>query len=290
MVSFSIALICGIIAPFVWGLMNIMDKFVVEKKVHNSLSFAVIAGGVNVCFGLIIALFLSWNSISFYQILFPLLTGFLFGLSFYLYYYLISKEEVSTFIGLMYLYPIVVAMLSFFILHERLSWVQYLGAIVIICGAILLSLKQKRINIKVSLWLLALFIINVAFYEFSVKLATMNLNEWNSVSLTMIMTGVTVMSGIFWKNIRLGIKHELRNIGWSTINESMTVIAMILTYFAMSGIPATIVSAIQATQPLAVLCLEAVFALFGVKLAKELGFKRKFFPIILIVIGIILIT
>jgi hypothetical protein len=57
----------------------------------------------------------------------------------------------------------------------------------------------------------------------------------------------------------------------------------------MSGLPATIVSSIGAIQPLAVLFIEKILQMLGIKLTHNGSFSQKILPLTLIVLGVIII-
>src|SRR5918912_238984 len=98
--TMTAALLFAFLAPVFWALMNVLDKFVISEKVENALSFAAVAGIVNIFYGFILALTLSWSNIGFEAIVSPVLTGSLLGFQFYVYFIILKQEDVSHFIGL----------------------------------------------------------------------------------------------------------------------------------------------------------------------------------------------
>ena len=108
----SVALLFAFLAPIFWALMNVLDKFVISQKVQNALSFAAVAGIVNILYGFILALTLPWSNIGFAALLCPIATGSLLGFQFYVYFVILKHEDVSHFIGLMFVYPAMVAILA----------------------------------------------------------------------------------------------------------------------------------------------------------------------------------
>lgn len=282
-------LIFAIISPFIWGLMNVLDKFVVSHRVKNPLSFTIVAGIVNLAIGIVLALFINWSNITINDLFFPAISGLIFGSTFFIYYYLLRKEDVSDIIGLVYVYPIIVAILSFLFLNERLSLISYLGMALILLGVIFLSIKTKKIKLKVSLWMIFSLIIFVALYEFFIKVATNNLPELNGISISSICVGLIILPGLFSKKIRSGFSKELKNFRWALLNESLTFLGILTTYFAMAGLPATIVSSIAATQPLTVLIFESLAHKVGLKISVKNNFTKKIVPVLLIVLGVVLL-
>ena len=173
------ALLFAFLAPIFWALMNVLDKFVISQKVQNALSFAAVAGIINILYGFILALTLHWSNIDFKSILFPVLTGSLLGLQFYVYFVILKHEDVSHFIGLMFVYPAIVALLAFIFLHEKISTAGYVGMTIIVIGAMLLSLRVKRVNLGKSAWMIVTATFLSAGYEFFAKIGTTNIPELN---------------------------------------------------------------------------------------------------------------
>jgi uncharacterized membrane protein len=282
-----ILLIIAIVSPFIYALINVLDKFVVSHHVRNPLSFAIVAGIVNMFFGLVLALFLNWNGISISSLLFPALVGIGFGIQFFLYYHMLSKEDVSNVIGLIYFYPIIVAILSFSFLNEKLSLVSYIGMALIILGAIMLSVRMNKLKTKIALWMISLLIFTVALNEFFIKIATNHLPALNGLAISLIFLGLAIMLGFFHGKTRRGFARELRNIKWALLIESLTFLATFTVYIAIAGLPVTLVASVAATQPLAVVFLERIFSKYGKKISKDERLLPKLISIGLIVMGII---
>ncbi len=187
-----------------FGLMNIFDKFVISRKVKNPLSFVIVAGLVNLAIGIVLALFLNWTNIALTDLFFPAIAGIIFGSDFFLYYYLLKKEDVSNIIGFVYFYPIIVAILSFLFLNEVLSLISYLGMGLILLGVLLLSVKTHKIRLWTTGWMLISLILLVACYEFFIKVATIKLPELNGISISHIFIGLLILPGLLNKKIRIG--------------------------------------------------------------------------------------
>ena len=282
-------LIFAIITPFIFGLMNVLDKFVVSHKIKNPLSFTIVAGFVNLAIGLILALFWQWRDLTMMDFVFPASAGIIIGLSFFSYYYILGKEDVSHVIGLVYVYPVLVAILSFLFINEKLSLISYLGMLLILLGVLMISLKGKKLRLKVSLWIIISLIVSVALYEFFIKIATKSIPELNGISISLIFVGAAILLGLFNKKIRLGFPRELKNVRWALLTESLTFLGVFTTYFAMAGLPATVVSSIFATQPFAVLTLEFFANKMGIQICREKHFTKKFMGILLVVTGVVLL-
>jgi uncharacterized membrane protein len=282
-------LILALLSSLTISFVNVLDKFIVAKKVKNIWSYSFVAAMINVATGIILACFLNWSTITAKSLLFPALAGTLIGVGFLLYLFLMKTEDVSGIIGFKYFFPVIVALLSFLFLNELLSLLSYFGIGLVLLGVVLLSVRMKKTKFMLTAWLIGIYVITAAFYEFFIKLSTNNLPALQGLAVNMIFIGFAVAFILFSKQARRGIRYELKNTKWAVLNETLTFVSIGLTYFAMSSLSATVVSSILATQPLMVLGLEKVFIRFGIKITRDEKFLRKLLPIGLIVVGVILL-
>ncbi|MEK6963372.1 MAG: EamA family transporter [Nanoarchaeota archaeon] len=285
----NVALLFAILTPLVWGFSNILDKYVIAHKVKNPLSFAVVAAVVNVLIGSILAIFLDWSNVAFMDCIYPIIAGFLLGLQFYFYFLILQKEDVSHILGLVYIYPLLLAILSYIFLKEVIKPLGYIGAGVLLVGIFMLSLRIRKIKLSIGVWMIIAMILLITGYEFFVKIATMNLSTLHGIAISITSSGITVLPALLSSKTRKGFLREIKNGVWAVINECFTFMALFSVYFAMNGLPVTIVASIGAIQPLIVLLIERIADnLFG-KITKDHLLLPKLIPITLIVIGVILV-
>jgi len=282
-----IPLLFALLSPLFWGVMNVLDKFVISHRVKNLWSFGVLAGFVNIIYAVTLSLFLSWSGYSFLDYFYPAITGIIFGIEFFLYYYLLKMHDVSRIVGFAYVYPVVVAILSFLFLGELLSFISYVGMFLILAGVISLAYKKNMKFSKQSLWIIAIILI-IGIYEFMVKVSTSNLPELNGIALNQIFLGLTISTILFSKSVRTNVVRDFRVIKWAFLTETFTFFGILTLFYAMAGLPATIVSSIAAIQPMVVVFLEYFGCKIGLKTC-DLNFKKKFVSIALIVIGVIVL-
>jgi drug/metabolite transporter (DMT)-like permease len=270
-------------------MMNVLDKYVISQRVKNILSYAFLAGAVNVLLGAVLAFFLDWSGISLKDMLFPLAAGLLLGSQFYAYFRILSKEDVSNLIGFIYVYPILTAILSYIFLGEVISKSGYLGVGLILIGVLMLSIRLKKVKLSISFWWIMGMIIFVALYEFFIKVATINIPVMNGIAISSIGVGLAMVPVIMIAKVRKGLSTEMKNFKWALMIESFTFSAGFATYFAMNSLPATIVVSIAAIQPLAVLFFERIAGQFVGKMTKDKLILPKLAAITVIVIGVILL-
>ena len=202
------------------------------------------------------------------------------------YYKILSKQDVSHAIGLIYVYPIIVALLSFLFLNEKLSLIGYAGMLVTLAGVLLINIRIKKLKIILAFWSLIIMATAAALNEIFIKVATSQIGEWHGTAISSIVMGLFVMPLLFKKSIRKEFVCEFKNINLTFISEALTIGGIVTLYLAMAGLPATIVSVISVTQPLFVLGFEFLAFSFGIKIVKDVRWRHKMLAILLIVVGI----
>ncbi|HLC53270.1 MAG TPA: EamA family transporter [Candidatus Nanoarchaeia archaeon] len=285
----SISWVFALLGPFIWGFMNTIDKYIVSHKAKSPLSFAVVAGIINIVFGGILALFLSWKGISYSALTFSALAGAMMGLQIYWYYSALKKADASYVLGLYYIYPIMVVVLSVLFLNEVLSWTSYIGVLLVVAGATMITTRLKRIRMKLGLFALIGLMITGALSEFFVKISVDSLPLWHGIAVTNVTLGVCTLPLLFRRSIREKLIGELKNIRYGVLSEVFTFAGILSWYFAMQDLPVTIVASVSAAQPLAVVIFERMaHRKFG-KITRDLSLKSKLIPLLFIVLGIIIL-
>lgn len=285
----NLGLIVAILSPLIFGAVNIYDKYVVSRKVANTHSYAVLSGINNILFGLVLIFFLTWE-VKAYSLIFPILAGIFSAGCYYLYFYIMKDSDASYVIGFAYLFPIVVAILSFVLLNERLSVMSYFAISLILLGIVLLSIRAKKIKLTLLIVPLIFYIILTGSYEFLIKVATLNISFMQGLAITTFTSGIFMTFGIFHKKTRIGFRKEIKNFKWSFFGEIFTLIAVFTLYFAVSILPVTIVASIASTQPLIVLIFERFMHSKIGKMTQDTMLLPKLGAILLIVIGVILLS
>lgn len=277
-------------SPLFFGIMNTIDKYVVSYRVKRPLGFAIVASWVGVLGGIIVSFFADWSNLSFGSLLFPIIVGIIGGVNFFLYYILMQKQDASNLTGLVYFYPVLVAILSFFVLHERFSFLSYLGLFFIVSGVVMISARLNKLKLHSGFFLIFINIVLVALWEFSIKIITNQLPPIAGFAIASIVTGLTTSTLLFFKRIRKDFLFELKNFKWALIAESFTFFATITIYLAMNLLPATIVSSLASLHPMFTLIFERISSAFFGRVSKDHLLLPKLGAIVLIVLGAILLT
>ncbi len=283
------ALFFAILSPAIWGLMNVFDTYIAQLRVKNIIGFAMVSAFTNIIFGFILALFLSWNTYTISDYFFPILAGLVMGVQICFYYFMLSKHDSSHAVGLVYIYPIIVAILSFLFLNERFSLLGYLGMAIVLIGVLLLNVRIKKLKINLAIWSISVVAIGAGFHEFFAKIAVSQISAWNGTAINSLVMGWFALILLLKKKYRVGFISEIKNVKLTFVSELLTLGGLLTLYLAMEGLPATIVSVVSAAQPLFVLFFEWVAFSFGIKIVKDINWRHKLFAIAMIAIGLILL-
>jgi len=142
--SVALCLICAILSPVVFSLCNLVDKVAVERRTWNTYAYTAVIGIFEMLIGAIECGASSWdnfNEENKLMIIWPLLGGLADACCVYLYFILLGLTDASIVVGCMYMYPVVVCLLSLFILDEQLGAGGYVGVVVLLGGVVILSIN-----------------------------------------------------------------------------------------------------------------------------------------------------
>lgn len=282
------ALIFATLSPIFYALINVYDKYVVEHRAKNPLSYAVIDGLMIFLFASVIGLFIDWSAVSPNALIFPVIMGIFSGISSWFYYIVIIREDISHVVGIIYTYPILVSIFSFLFLSEVIPFIGYAGMLISLTGIVLLSTRLKRVKFSIIIYL-AVLVLLIAVIELLAKVTTNNMPAMNGVIISSALTGLIMGCGCFVSKIKSGLMAEFRNIPVAFGGSIIYYSAVILFFLAVVELPVTIVASIAAIQPLYVLVLERIIDRFLGKISKDIYLLPKLGAILLIVVGVILI-
>jgi len=232
-----------------WTFANIIDKNVVSKRVKNPLSALVIVNIPALFYGL--AAFFIGNAFS--------IEGFFIGIGWafvlLLYFKALSMDEASKIIALYSITPIFVSILAFAFLGEAFGPEKYIGIILIVIGAMLISMKKFG-KLKFSKALPLMAFTSVVYAIVLIFMKTIIDNQ----GFVPVFTGMEF--GIFLGSLPLLLIAKYRK-EVTTAKKKTFGILFISSMFGVSGLlsmilalslgPASLISAIEQTQSLFVL-------------------------------------
>jgi chloramphenicol-sensitive protein RarD len=283
-----------ILAVVIWVIVDILDKFIVSHKIKDPVLATVISSIstfpllclVSVLFGNI---FLPLNII-----FISILIGVFYNIAIYFYYFAMGEDEVSRLTPIFSISPIFVLFFAFIFLGERFSSLTYLGIVLLIFGAVLISVKKLKSNFKIGMgFLIAIFsAFFFALRNIFTKFATIQADIW-SILFWVGIGGVIVSLFLFSLNhqhIHRKIKHGIKHL---LLVGVLTAVAFFMFTIAVSMGPVSLVSTLIETQSFFVFLFAIILSKFYPKILKEEITKpiivQKLIAIILIFMGVILI-
>lgn len=177
-------LIFAIAAPFLYGISNFLDKFLIEKKIKDPLFLTIIGGTAMFLTGLLILLLRGLAPLGLISAAVLLAGGALSQVFLLPYYKAIALDDVSRISPIFQVIPVLVFIFSYFLLGETLSARQLIGFIMILAGGIIVSIEKASKGIfkmrKAFWWaLLASILMSLPLVLF--KFAAADINFWDAI-------------------------------------------------------------------------------------------------------------
>lgn len=272
----------ALIPPAVWAISNHFDKYLLSKYFKG--------GGVGalMVFSSIIGIFIAaliWllhpevvhNPIG--QSVFIMLNGFVYILAVLPYFYALRDDEASYVVPLFQLTPILSYVLAWIILGEQLTRNQLIGGVIIITGAIILSLDVQagqRWSIRKRTLLLMLlssllFSLNFLFFKYlALDSDFWTTSFWEYIGF--IVFGVSLL--VFIKSYRTEFFQVFKTnrftvLSLNGVNEIVNIIAKLAFNYASLLAPITLTWIVDGFQPLFVFTYGILLTIFFPRISQE---------------------
>ena len=134
----------GLLAGFtivMWGLWGFFGKLALQKGMAPTTMFLAEVLTSAACTVPLVVVLLRNHSLSHFHTswnVFGVLSGAGLALGLLCYYVALEKTQASILVPLTAMYPVVSVLLSYAVLHERLSLLQWVGVALVVGGAMLL--------------------------------------------------------------------------------------------------------------------------------------------------------
>jgi uncharacterized membrane protein len=298
-------LIYAFSGPILWALSTHIDKYLVERyfkqgNVAVLMVFTAIIGGL--------ALPLIWLfqpgvvSLDLQSMAVITVSGILYMSAIYFFLQALQAEEASTVAPFFQAAGIFGLILGYFVLGEKLSFLQIIGVILIIAGSILLSLRigqgvsrvKTRLVVLMLSCALAIALSSLIFKFFAVRDEFWITTFWNFAGQAVF--GVILMMVATNRQQFMKMMHANTGAVLSVngVNELINLGGNLGMRYTLLLAPLGIVQAISSTTPLFVLFFGVIFSLFFPSLGREeislAGLMQKIIATTLVVAGVLLIN
>lgn len=249
-------LIYALLAPLIFTIVNFIDKLILEKHVRNPASMPPYLAIMAFLSGCVLWVVTGFPILPFRDVAIIMFSGVLTAVGALLYYRALSMEETSKIIVLIQIQPVMVLILSFLLLHETISAIQFVGFILILGAAVALSARRGLGGIQFSKVLGLLLFVNF-LWSLSVVLFKfiaagdhferfLSYESWGfALGGLLIFIFVPSVRNAFLASLRVIPRQALATIA---VNETIFLGAKLLTLAAVALGPTALVSVLGGTQ------------------------------------------
>ena len=170
--------------------------------------------------------------------------------------YTMRREEVSLVIPVVHTYPVFVAIMAIPILGESLVYLQWLAVIIVVAGAVMISIRRESTGrgtwLGKSFLLLISSSLLLAAANIASKYALAYISFWNMYWLSAFCMSfffllLSLRPSVFKELHRM--QHQGLSISLLTVNEALALVGVVLSFWAIERGPVSLVSTIVATRP-----------------------------------------
>lgn len=265
--------ILALIAPLLWSVNNHLDKYLIEKFYRH-----VRPGTLMIFTAIVSAVFCAciWLfkhdavDISIKSAVIVMIAGLIYFTAVFPYIFALMKDETSRVVPLFQMQPIYSYFLALLFLHERLTINQIAAGLVILAGAIIITLDlDDRFRLKKSV--LGLMLFSTALFSiegFLFKFVGRDAGFWPTAFYQYLGTaigGLILFTG--FKGFRQDFLAIFKQNGkqvfpLSFINESLNIVARACFNYATLLAPLALVTLVNGFQPFFVIGLGIIATLF----------------------------
>ena len=248
----------ALLTAAIMGLVNIIDSHLISKRMPSLWSFLIPAGILHIVYGF---LFLYLNplpaGVDTVVWLLAVVSAVVRTVAVLLMLYAMRTEEVSRIIPVVHIQPVFVAILAVPLLGETLHSLHWLAIAMMVAGAVLISLRQDshggRTRLRQSFIMLLIASVLFGVANTSTKYVLDYISFWNMYSINAFCFGALFCL----VSARPGVLNSLRTMTdrrsvliLLVFNETMALVAVILSFWAIEQGPVSLVSTIMGTRPL----------------------------------------
>jgi len=258
----------------------------------------VVTGIIWLIASIIVCSLQGFSHLSYFNIVLAILTGIITILLYVFYFKALQIGEASRIIPLFYLSPLFILILATIFLNEVFTPLRYLGILLLVAGAILISTKNiLKISFGKAFWWMVLA---AGFNAVNAILTKhlLNLTDfWTIFSykgIGMFIGSIPIVYFYLPELIEMTRRYGKKVVIAVSASETITIFGTLLSVIAISIGYVTLVNALFSIQPFFVLLFTVLLSIFFPSILKEEISKSiislKILAIISMFIGVILIT
>lgn len=285
-------LIPALIAAFLFGTTNFIDRFLVEKRIKDPFFVSIIGGVSAIIAAAAVLVVRGFAPIAWGGAAILIVSGIASIVALVPWYKAIKIDDTSRVVPYFQLIPVVVLVLSYLLLDEQLTRNQLIGFALIIGGGLSLAIERpskELFRIRRSFWYILASIMLWAPVAVLFKIVAIDLNFWDALVYEMIGAGIgAVMLLLYAKTDVLSGLRAMTTSTWGVIgmNEIAYLAARALLFYATLIGPTALVSVVGGIQPLFALAVGIVLSKWFPEVIRE-DIRRETITLKLIAILVI---
>ncbi len=284
-------------APLIWAVVNHIDKYVISRYAENKkpealVIFSSLTAGLA---AVLISIFAPIQNLSILNILVVAFAGVIFVASYIPYMYALKEDEVSIVAPLWQMIAPISYVLGAVFLREYLPLKQVLAGLLIVAGAVLMTIDFKKFVWKgriFKLMFLSSFLLasnTLIFKIIGLESSFWTVSLWEYVGA--FVFGIVLLC---FSSYRADFGSFLKEGGkkivfLNILAESINVIARLFFNFAALVAPIVLVYVLNGTQPLFIFLYGLILFFFFPKIEAEnfskTHFMLKLLAIIIMILG-----
>jgi uncharacterized membrane protein len=243
------------------AVVSILDKIILTRHVPSPSTLIAITGFLQVPSVVIILLIVGFPDGSLGELSIAYLSGFIWGLSLVVMFWVLNKEEVSRVVPVYQTSPIFVAILAVFFLSESLSALQWVAILITVTGAGLVSFRRVERSRRVAMNSPYFFLIIASFFaaigQFLSKVSLDDFGIWDLYAIR----NMGMITSLVLMSVRVSTLREIRSLAGRPASLGMIVLAegviafgaVYLVLWAIDMGPVSLVATVMSSRPLFVL-------------------------------------
>jgi len=292
----------AIVSAAINGATAILDSHLLSRRLPGLASYLLPLGIFHFSVGLVMLLARPFPAgAAPLAILAAVGTGVISGVASVITLNVIRQGEVSRIVPVVNTSPIFVALLAVPLLHETLTTPDWVGIVLAVAGAVLVSAQKDagahKAKLQKSFFALALCSALAAISSITMKYALGTLSFWNVYSADSIcLATVFIAFSVRPATLRQigALPQRNRVLGLALLNQALVVVAIVLSVVAIQKGPVALASTVLSSRPAFVFLYALVLSRFFPQLLNERLTRGiallKFSAIVMIIAGVTLIT
>jgi len=263
----------AILSTATFAVVNTIDSHLLSKRMPGLRVYLLPVSFFHLFYGLLVFYLVPLpEGIGILPVLVAVVSGIFRTIAVTIILYNFQREEVSRVIPVVYTYPIFVTIVAVLFMGETLGYLQWLAIIIVVAGAVMVSVRQSPSGSTIWLGkpLLLLFgsSLLLAMADVTSKYALAYISFWNMFSLTTLcISGIFLLVSMRPHVLSQLSSMERRNsaIALLAFSEILAPMGIVLLFWALERGPVSLVSTIVSSRPVFVV----IFALILSRILPE---------------------